>query len=124
MSYLEKPKGYWFWVKYSARAALPFKHDFDGLGSSLWGAWCSAVTVFFKMIFRTLLLVSFPISALLFALALSRDEEETMLKRAKHLTEEWDGMPPQFTREEVDQVLAGEKTYEQLCNEKEKKWNS
>lgn len=121
MAFLEKPQGYWYWFKEAVRMCFPMKKDFHQLGTVLWEALCKTVHVTLICISRLLLLASSPVSVPIIALLFTKANKATMEQRAKWLTE---GFPAQYTREEVDSVLKGEKTLEQLEKEKEAKWNS
>lgn len=109
MAFLEKPKGYWHWFKQTVRMCFPMKKDFYGLGEVLWEALCKTVYVLLLCISRLLLLITSPVSAPIIALLFTKANKATMERRAKQLSEEWDGFPAQCTREEVDSVLNGEK---------------
>lgn len=124
MAYLEKPQGYWHWFKQVVRMCFPMKKDFYGLGEVLWEATCALTNSLLKTIVRLLLLLTLPVSVPVITVLLKRRNKRVMEIRAKRLSEEWDGFPAQYTQEEVDSVLKGEKTLEQLEKEKEAKWNS
>lgn len=124
MAYLEQPKGYWYWFKQTLRMCFPMKKDFYGLGDALWEAVCALSGVMLKIVVRLAILLTFPVSVPLIAALFKRDNRNVMEARAKLLSEEWDGFPPEFTKEEVRKVLDGETTLEQLRKEKEAKWNS
>lgn len=124
MAFLEKPKGYWYWFKEAVRMCLPMKKDFHQLGIVLWETLCKIVHVTLLCISRLLLLITSPVSVPIIALLLTKSNKSTMEHCAKRLSAEWDGFPAQYTREEVDSVLNGKKTLEQLEKEKEAKWNS
>lgn len=124
MAYLEKPKGYWYWFKKVVRICFPMKKDFYGLGDALWEAICKATHAILKLLSRALLLITFPISVPILAVVFRRENKRVMLHRAKWLSEEYNGMPPEFTKEQAQSVLDGEKTYEDLKKENEAKWNS
>lgn len=124
MAFLEKPQGYWHWFKQAVRMCFPMKKDFYGLGEVLLEALCETSRVTLLCISRLLLLITSPVSVPIFALLFTKANKTTMERRAKQLSEEWDGFPAQYTREEVDSVLNGEKTLEQLEKEKEEKWKS
>lgn len=122
MAYLEKPQGYWHWFKQVLRMCFPMKKDFYGLGEVLWGAICALFSLLLKIVVRLLLLLTLPVSVPVITILLKRRNKRVMEHRAKRLSEEWDGMPPEFTKEEVQRVLNGEITLEQLRKEKEDKW--
>lgn len=124
MAYLEQPKGYWYWFKQVARMCFPMKHDFYGLGDALWEAVCALSGAMLRITARLVILLTFPVSVPLIAAILKRHNKRVMEIRAKLLSEKWDGFPPQFTKEEVQKVLDGEITLEQLRKEKEDRWNS
>lgn len=124
MDYLEQPKGYWHWFKQVLRMCFPMKKDFYGLGEALWEAASKLVDTLLKCVVRLLLLITFPISVPVLTFILVKVNQKNMEYRAKRLSEEWDGLPPEFTKEEVQRVLDGETTLGQLRKEKEAKWNS
>lgn len=116
MAYLEKPKGYWYWFKQSLRMCFPMKKDFYGLGDAI---MCIGAVIL-RQIFRLIVLVTFPISVPAFALVFKISEKNTMQRRAKTLSQDWDGMPPMYTKEQVEAVLRGETTQEELDAEQER----
>ena len=116
MAYLESPKGYWYWFGKSLRMCFPMKKDFYGLGDAL---MCIGAVVI-RQIFRLIILVTFPISVPVFALLFKIIDKSTMYRRATLLSEDWDGMPPVYTKEQVEAVLRGETTQEELDAEKER----
>lgn len=124
MAYLEQPKRYWYWFKYALRMCFPMKNDFYGLSEALWEAVCALTSTTLKIVVRLVLLLTSLISVPVLAVLFERKNKRVMEIRANRLSEEWDGLPAQYTREEVDSVLKGEKTLEQLEKEKEAKWNS
>lgn len=124
MAFLEKPKGYWHWFKQAVRMCFPMEQDFQGLGHALWEASCELASSLAYCVVRLFFLLTFPISVPLLSFIFTKVNKKTMERRAEYLSEECDGFPPQYTREEVDSVLSGEKTLEQLEKEKEAKWNS
>lgn len=124
MAYLEKPQGYWYWFKQFVRMCFPMKKDFYGLGEVLWGAASKLADTLLRCVVRCLLLLTSPLSVPVLVLITVKANKMTMEYRAKRLSEEWGGFPPEFTKEEVQKVLEGEITLEQLRKEKEAKWNS
>lgn len=124
MAYLEKPKGYWHWFETATRMCFPMKQDFEGLGSALLTAIQALSKTFLMLFLRFILLVTYPASVPFIALAFTKQNKQIMLRRASQMSKERDGMPPDFTEEEVKQVLDGKKSYEQMLKEKEAKWNS
>ena len=62
--------------------------------------------VILRQIFRLIVLPS-PISVPAFALVFKISEKNTMQRRAKTLSQDWDGMPPMYTKEQVEAVLRG-----------------
>lgn len=124
MAYLEKPQGYWHWFKQVVRMCFPMKQDFYGLGDALWEVICKLTHAVLKCLSRLLLLITSPFSVPVLTMLCVAENARVMEHRAKRLSEEWDGMPPEFTEEEVQKVLDGEITLEQLRKEKEDKWNS
>lgn len=113
--YLRKPESLWFWMKKSARTSLPMQHDFDKLGESL----VTIGRVILRMVVRLLILLTFPISIPLFSIVMYVSNIRIMERRAKQLSEEWDGFPPMYTKEQVQDVLSGNKTLSELEKEKE-----
>lgn len=124
MEFLEKPQGYWYWFKQVIRMCFPMKQDFHGLGSALWQTSCKLTHAVLKCLSRLLLLMTLPLSVPLLTILFVSENERVMKHRAKRLSEEWDGFPPEFTKEEVQKVLDGEITLEQLRKEKEDEWDS
>lgn len=118
MTYLEKPQPYLHWVKSTVRMCFPMKHDFYGFGDALLevGKFIGTQVV------RLLILVLFPLSVPVLAYIFWKQNRKVMNARAKRLTEEWDGFPPQYTKDEVQMVLDGHKTLDQLSKEKEQKY--
>ena len=91
------------------------KHDFDKLGEAL----ATVGGVILRMVVRILILLTFPISIPLFSVVMYISNIRTMERRAVQLSEEWDGFPPMYTKEQVKDVLLGNKTLEDLEREKE-----
>ena len=124
MAFLEKPKGYYHWFKQAVRMCFPMKQDFYGLGEALWEAVCKLTNAVFYCLTRLLILLTFPISIPLITILCTRQNERVMKRRAKMMTEPCRGWSAQFTEDEVQSVLSGEKTLAQLEKEKEAKWSS
>ena len=122
MAYLEKPKGYWYWFKQSVRMCFPMSKDFYGLGDVLWEAASKLAYTLLRCVVRCLLLITSPLSVPVIALIAVKANKMTMEYRAKRLSEERDGFPPEFPKEEVQKVLDGEKTFAQIIKEKESKY--
>jgi hypothetical protein len=124
MAFLEKPNGWKHWLKQSARMCFPMMQDFYGCWDATKEFVAKVGGMLLKLIVRLCLLVSFPISIPLLTYMFTKQNRRTMEYRANWLSTEQDGFPPQYTREEVDRVLRGECTLEQLEKEREVKWAS
>lgn len=124
MAFLEKPNGWKHWFKKSVRLCFPMKQDFYGCWEVTKDFVLTIGGMLLKLVVRFLLLLTSPISIPILTILGTGMNSKTMKRRAEILANEWDGMPPQYTQEQVDRVLRGECTLEQLEKEREVKWAS
>ena len=124
MAFLEKPKGWKYWFKKSVRLCFPMEQDFYGCWEVTKDFVLTIGGMLLKLVVRFLLLLTSPISIPILTILGTGMNSKTMKRRAEILANEWDGMPPQYTQEQVDRVLRGGCTLEQLEKEREVKWAS
>lgn len=117
-NFLEKPEGWKYWTKKAARGCFPIRQDFDGVKDALLIlARCLLIITC-----RAFLLCLAPISIPLLAIIFTKLNRKTMEDRAKLLLQDVRGRKSYFTKEDVDSVLNGEKTFAQVVKEKESKY--
>ena len=94
------------------------RQDFDGVKDALLIlARCLLIITG-----RAFLLCLAPISIPLLAIIFTKLNRKTMEDRAKLLLQDVRGRKSYFTKEDVDSVLNGEKTFAQVIKEKESKY--
>ena len=117
-NFLEKPKGWKYWTKKTVRMCFPMRQDFEGVKDAL----LVLIRCLSFITSRTFLLCLAPISIPLIAIISTKLNRKTMEGRAKLLLEDVMGLKSYFTKEDVDSVLNGEKTFAQIIEEKESKY--
>lgn len=124
MAFLEKPLGWKYWFKKSVRLCFPMKKDFYDSWEVTKDFVLTIGGMLLKLIVRLLVLLTFLISVPLLTLLFTRMNSKTTKRRAEILANDLKGIPPQYTQEQVDRVLRGECTQEDLDEENQRKWES
>lgn len=119
MSYLQKPESYIYWLKKVFRGCFPMTKDFEGVWNALLTLFKCILTLSGRLV---ILLTSF-VSVPLLAWLMKGLQERTMKRRAKLLSEDFRGFGAVYSKEDVERVLKGEVTQEELDAIKEKKFN-
>ena len=117
-NFLEKPEGWKYWTKKAARGCFPIRQDFDGVKDAL----LILTGCLLIITGRAFLLCLAPISIPLLAIIFTKLNRKTMEDRAKLLLQDVRGRKSYFTKEDVDSVLNGEKTFAHIIKEKESKY--